>query len=858
MPQQDQYGPTDVHPKERERVAQLIRSKKVEVALTVAKDIHKRCHTAASEKLLLDVYGARLESLIERKLDREATALMDMVRERYPAAGERLREWKALFAAGHGDLSALLEPLNDAALPAEKQAAIAAKVRRDVLDLRALAECQTLAAEHPLRAAASALHRAFEAVTMGPVADEALALPEVSRSSPLAGWKMLVRAIAAYYRRDDGLCEKFLAAVDKDSAAARLTPALSAMIHKAQTLTPASAALVKQAGESLDSLRAALKMLDAALGRRNPSLTLQEVFKAVAACRQVEPELLERLKQHIAVHVMTLGLNAGKVAAAMGGSSVKNAYFWRLLARAHEEDKGNSVAAGFACSSWEEFRNHAVREGWFPAEGPGAAAVDLHMVDVLQGFAPDVLRGLCRTFQRHFGGNADYFRGELAEIRALAPRGGNLDFLSVDHLLERACAADPCRENFERWLDYATQESPATCDAVAERWSAALPKDIPPVLRLMQSAEKRNAFQKAFRLMERAEKIDGLNAEVRRARLRLLVSMAARHLREKKPKLAEKELRQMEALPQAQQGDRPAFAAALRFVWCQLTGDKPGASSAVAEAERLLGNKNTAHLLLLAVEQWCGRRASALGDAPLPAVPLFAAFGRVCAVGDEMGMTVELIAGMPEQMMEELSAPNVSADPRVLEALGEAAMREDHFPFAYTVAGAGLTQGAESYARFLFLRARSLPPWKEERRSSCLAAASELARRQHDSELLRRIGKWRDEESEWLDVPDQAQAALDSEEIGRVVQGEIQEPTLSLSPPQIADDDEECQCPSCRAKRDELGDGLGDELPQELVEMMERLGPAATAKALAEMIGIGGKKKRGRRRTTYDGMDFPF
>src|SRR5262249_40875833 len=156
------------------------------------------------------------------------------------------------------------------------------------------------------------------------------------------------------------------------------------------------------------------------------------------------------------------------------------------------------------------------------------------------------------------------------EIRGLMGSRGNLYFLSPHAVLERACEADPCAENFERWLRQAEDESPATCDLVAERWSAALPNDVPPLLRLMQSAEKRNALHKAFKFMERAEQIDGLNPEVRRARLRLLVSMAVRHLREKKPKLAEKELRQIEALPQARQDDRPAFVAALRFVWCVL------------------------------------------------------------------------------------------------------------------------------------------------------------------------------------------------------------------------------------------------------------------------------------------------
>ena len=58
--------PADIHPKERERVSQLIALNKSGLALDFAKDIHKRCPSAASEGLLLDAYGARLASLVER------------------------------------------------------------------------------------------------------------------------------------------------------------------------------------------------------------------------------------------------------------------------------------------------------------------------------------------------------------------------------------------------------------------------------------------------------------------------------------------------------------------------------------------------------------------------------------------------------------------------------------------------------------------------------------------------------------------------------------------------------------------------------------------------------------------------
>src|SRR4029077_5896267 len=149
--------------------------------------------------------------------------------------------------------------------------------------------------------------------------------------------------------------------------------------------------------------------------------------------------------------------------------------------------------------------------------------------------------------------------------------------------------------------------------------------------------------------------------------------------------------------PQAQQGDRPAFVAALRFVWCLLRNEKHAADSAYAEVVRFLGDAPTAQFLLLETERWCGRQYSALGKPAPPTTPLWVAFGRVCALGDDMGMPVEMIEGIAEPIMKELSAPQIPANPRALAALGEVAMRDDDLPLAYAIAGAGLAQGAESH-----------------------------------------------------------------------------------------------------------------------------------------------------------------
>lgn len=840
--------PPEVHPQERARVEQLIADGKSGKAVDLAKDVHQRRQSAASETLLLDAYGARISSLAERSLERDARALMDLVLERYPSARNRAAEWNAVFAIKHGDLDTALAPLNDSSLAPEKQAAIASLVRRDAVDLRALSESRVLPLEHPWRIAAAALLKAFEAVTSGPVAEEALALPEVSRQNPLAPWKLLIRAIAAYYRREDSLCEKYLTSVEPGSAAARLVPALRALTHQKIALTPAASALVGKASGNTDILRDSLKRLDQAFRGQNHQLTLQEIRNAVTACRESEPALRDRLKQHISIRAMLASLKPDKVAAAMGGPSLKNAYFWRLMARAFEDKRGSAIIIPHACSLWEEFRKHAVREGWFPANGPEVAALYLHIADLWRRLSEDEVEETQNNFVLGFDNHAQYYSGQPPEIRALMPKGENPDlyFLSPFYALERACQADPRSENFKQWLRTASTEF---ADSVAERWCEALPNDIPPLIHLMESAERRNALQKAFKFMERAERIDGLNPEVRRARLRLLVSMAARHLREKKAHLAERELRQLEALAQAQQGDRPAFVAAMRWARAQLSSGTADAVSARAEVVKLMGGELATQVVLAGVSQHCGLRSSE--PAAPKGEPLAAGIGRACALGDDMGVPFNIPHSLLDRLSRELSTKGLACSVPALAALGEAAVRQELFAIAYAVGGAGLRQSAEGQARFLFLRARGLPPWEEERRSSCLRAASELAQRQRDSDLLNRIGEWRDEELEFLGfLPEAEVTVIGAEEIGRVVQREIKLRDYPKSRP-VPSDDDDCQCPACCARRGQM--------PRELEEMMDQLGPEAVLEAMADMFGMGEKKKSRKRRTGFaDDSDLLF
>jgi hypothetical protein len=141
---------------------------------------------------------------------------------------------------------------------------------------------------------------------------------------------MLVRAIASFYRWDDGASVRYLRSIDPDSAPARLVPVLETMLSARPNpkLKPAAIALINQTGGGMQILRAALRTLDTAFTDGWKTRIFPEIQNAVATCKKAAPELVERLKQHISMRAVATGLNPRRVQAAMNGSSLIDAYFW--------------------------------------------------------------------------------------------------------------------------------------------------------------------------------------------------------------------------------------------------------------------------------------------------------------------------------------------------------------------------------------------------------------------------------------------------------------------------------------------------------------------------------------------------
>lgn len=780
------------------RVRQLIANGRHKTAVEQAKEVHKTYRCAASEGLLIDAYVERIQDLVRQNLTVEANSLLGLVRERYPSAAERLARLAVASAARAGKLDELLKPLNNPSLPPEHLQAIESAIQEQVADLAALAACPALTAEHPLRQAAASLHRAFEAITSGPVAEEALALPEVSRRSPLAPWKMLIRAIAAFYRHEDETCRRYLDAIKPDSGPVRLIPAIQCMLDNTSdgSLEGAGAELVSQVTGNVLELRHALEKLDRAFASEDDeNRVLDAIRAAIQVCRRHAPGQLERLKQHISARAAVEYFDVGKTRDALGGPARHDAYFHRLLARGLEQQSDDPSALLSACVTWNEFRLAAVQEGWFAPNGVAAAALYLQMAKLLDG----IPEGTIRSFE------------QIARKNAQAPE--DFFYLHPEKLYERACALDPHSEAFSQWIDWAKQKPGADIRPIAEAWHKICPQDIEPVLSLMRASEEQRSFPKALQYLVEAERIDGLNPEVRRARLRLLAGNAIYCLQKKKPDLAVKSLEEMSALPQAQQGDRPAYVSALRYLAALVRRDLATAQVLRGDIERLLGSRPAAELLVSTLAFACKRSdlqglgpAQKLDKSERAALP--AVLARLAALAGEAQLALRIPPDWMRAAAAQFRRSHSTLDESQLQALGEMALEFNDPKFAYAVSAAGLQRGDPAAAQFLLLRARCLPQANFERRMVCAAAAAKLAREYGQQDLAAKA-------LEFLRGPfKDGSIELSPGLVVEVLQKERKESAYPKRPRQGPNYrsivGSLCPCPDCRRERGEMVDEFED------------------------------------------------
>ena len=552
---------------EASRAAELLDQGKVREAVEAAKELARKAPGPETDELLVRAYSARIGQLRAEGLDRDARSLCDLVERRIPAAGARmaaLREEGDLLADGFRGLLAAL-----GGAEGDERRRLSELLARKLADPGVLADSPALDIGHPLRREAGAVRELFTAVTLGPLPQGAMAaLDAVSRSSPLAPWKLLIRAIDAFYRGEAESVRRNVAAIPPESAVAPLGPLLLRLTDGAQAAPPGPAP-VAELGERLSGgrggLRASLEDLEKGFLEEDEEKALRAAERVLAALPPSALEARRRFLLTLAARWVQSDFNPGALSAS-------------LFQGLPKLEKVRGIALAMERVDWEEalglwyvyldVRSHESP----PPPGREVAAVHLRMSAL---FPPD-------EEELHHALGVCCSKCLRQDIRD----GRFPEFLDREALLEKAVAADPSRRTFQALFTRQVDEDRAAAAKTAARWHLARPGDPEPLVYLVGDAERRSAWQEALELLDRAEVERHLGPELRGRRLPVLVAKVQEHIRKRQAAAAMATLTLAKEEPEATNEDIGPYFAALEWALSRVRR-KPDPAATQSAAGRL-------------------------------------------------------------------------------------------------------------------------------------------------------------------------------------------------------------------------------------------------------------------------------
>ncbi len=702
------------------QIEALLSAGKTHDAVEVAKQLVKQSPSPAAEALLVTAYQARIHALLTSGLAKEAQALGLLVAERFPAHREAISGLIRQSEMLAGNFQTLLTELLTA--DPEKRRELEAILARGLTDPAILANSSILPADHPLKRAAAIVSHFFAAVTSGPLPEGALLpLNDIPRHSPLAPWKLLIRAFDALYQCNDAAVLANLAGIPPEVGPARLVPVLRRLVgEKSEDYAPSFAvtAVLNKVQGNRTVVRTQLAQLSHALTARNERQALTAVQALIPVFQSTPIAQWRTFLATLIHHWQRQGFLPEGLLRALPKSKT-DPDIVRLIALSME-----SIAWDAALDWWGSYLTLAKTAGVLPPHGPDLARILLHMAEVFPKDPLEVLETLDAESEADV--RAQIRTGELA---AHHDRGA---------LLEQAHTADPSLRTFRALVSHCDQWGDnKRAETEAEAWHKAYPQELEPLLYLIRAAERRGASRKALDLLAEAEALNRLHPDVRQSRFRLLLASAERRLREGKATLALDDLEQLAQQPRAAEGEINAYLLALSWAAALKAGNTEGAERLEQRFYATVSNPVLSDLVIGALSTSLKitlprRTVSA------PPEEAIAGLARACTLFQSLDRTLPTpVPGLLSQIEKNIA----QATPEQLHALCRGGSMMGRPALTYTAAGQGLIHQGPLQYRFLLARGQILSqsrgPVEQSRARQCLRAARELASRVRDMEAVR-------------------------------------------------------------------------------------------------------------------------
>lgn len=663
-------------------------------AVEAAKLLLRESPGSESAALAVRAYVARIRSLIAEGLGREAGAMAAIVRERFPShvASCAAELEDARLAAG--DFDWLLRDL--AAADAARRAAVEERLLPWISDPAALARSPALDPGDPLAREAAAVAEVFEVVTSRIASSDELApLGDIRRRSPLAPWKLLVRAIDAFHRNEDDRVAANVAAIEPRSPAARAGAVLSELTGGRPQGRRSFAAerLIDRISGGRAAIAAHLRAIEAAESSDDRRWLREEVRALARAFDKLSPFAREQAR----IALLSLhGIHFGpEQIASLFRIDDRGPEMQRYFALLME-----LTGAPFAPSTWIEYARERLAsrdiEPWQAAE------IHLHALEL----------------------------GEVDDPFACNdPTHGHPVDESPDtaQVIEQIIASDPAPSVFARLVPHLDRLDSKELRRALTLWRRRDPGAPEPLVRLLRLAEEERKYDDALALVRDGDGLKIIDPEYARLRRRVLFRRAEQLLDGGSRAAAAKLLDDVEGV-----GD-DAGVWLLALQWAAAPPERAG--ELLAELSRY----GVAGEIVMAEITGRLRVPFALPASQPSPEELLAGIRRALAVLDAAGRIPRHCAWIVQRAEPYLDR----ATEGQLLAVAAAALVLSMIPLAWKATARGLTVAGTSLPRALLVRAEILLAIHAEPKRTLLAigAARALAESAHDSETVQRAAE---------------------------------------------------------------------------------------------------------------------
>lgn len=678
----------------RARLEELLDKGDTRGAVDAAKLLMREEPGAASESLAVRAYAERIKALIAEGLGREAAAIAGIVRERFPA---HAASWTSLIEDARlaaGDFDWILSELHSAS--DERRAALEERLLPWITDPSVIARASALDPSDPLARESRIVAEVFEIVTSRIASPEEMTpLNDIRRRSPLAPWKMLVRAIDAFYVNQEERVAANVAAIDARSPAARGGEILSVLTGKRKAgRSSAAERLIDRISGGRATIATQIRSIEAA-EKNEDRRKLREELRALArSFDKLSPYALEQARLAL-LPICGLYFEPEQIGTLfrIGENDAQMARYIVIMMEAG--------GAPFAQSLWIAFAESLTElkkiEPWQASE------IYLHAL-ALEDESDEFI---CR----------DPSHGHPVE-----------ELPDSAHVIEKIIASKPAPSVLARLAPYLDRLGTKELQRVLTAWRKNDPNAPEPLVRLLALAAKQRRFDDALALIRKGDGLKIIDPEYTRLRMRVMLRKVEQLLAAQKRGAAEALLAQAATRPEDLGEDGGTYLLALE--WAAAPPAK--ASELLAELAR---RGVVGEMVMAEVTGDLGMPFALPASHPSPEDLL----AGVCR-GIALLRSVDRLPQYSGWLIERTKGSLDRATEAQLLAIGSVALVCRASELAWAVTVQGLTIGGAMLHRFLLLRAEVLLGARAEPRRTALAieAARVLAERAHDSEIMAR------------------------------------------------------------------------------------------------------------------------